>query len=306
MCGGGGSAPEDNSAKAAQIQADADRQAREDQRLLDEQKLAQFNSNLTSAHNVGIDSARQYFSSQGLDPENYIGAITQSANAARSRVPQLDGSPGTYFEGLGAQTYNQLEEADRAKALRGIDTYAREGFDSNRITNNADDAFLASILEERRADADDYLRNLLDRQIITQSGYDAGIGDLEDQRVGANARLQDLGIAELERGRGNLRNIAGQARTAASQARLGDGFDPYSYQTNIDQEQADFFANLAGNLRSVTPDDLFDTDGLAGIAGAAQGAQNTAFDPSAISGIFADSEAEEDDEEEDSEDFLSF
>ncbi len=306
MCGGGGSAPEDKSAEAARIQADADRQAREDQRLLDEQNLQRFNDNLSSAYSTGLDSSKQYFQSQGLDPNEYLAAITQNANSAKSRVPQLDASPGTYFEGLGAQTYNQLEEADRAKALRGIDTYAREGFDANRITNSADDAFLLSILEERRASADDYLRNLLDRGVVTDSGYQAGIADLDDQRVGANARLQELGIAELERGRGSLRDIAGQARTAASQARLGDGFDPYSYQSRIDQEQADFFANLSGNLRSVTPDDLFDTDGLAGIAGAAQGAQNTAFDPSAISGIFADSDEDDEDEEEDSEDFLSF
>lgn len=306
---GGSSPPPDNSAEVARIEAEQARQAREEERRLAEEARARFESSLSSAYSTGIDSARNYFAGQGLNADDYIGAITQAANSARSRVPDLDQSPGTYFENLGAQIFEQEQDAQRARALRGFDTFAREGFATRRITNDTDDPFLNAILEERRAEADDYVRNLLDRGVVTQSGYDAAIAELDGQRAGANARLQDIGLAELERGRGLLRDIASTGRSAASNLRLGDIFDPYSYQGDIDAAQADFFAGLGQNLRAASPEDLFDTSGLAGIAGAAQGAQNSEFNPNALAGIGAEDDAEEDDEDavnEEDENFTAF
>ena len=303
----GGSAPKDNSAEVARIQATEARAAREEQRQREEQQRLAFEQNLGGAYSSGIDSARNYFSSQGLDPEEYMASISRGADSARTRVPQLDASPGTYFENLGSQIFQQEQDGQRNRALRGIDTFAREGFAQRRIGNDVDDPFLEAILAENRASADDYVRNLLDRGVVTQTGYDAAIQDLEGQRAGANSRLQDIGLSELERGRGQLRDIASTGRSAASQLRLGDVFDPYSYQADIDSTQADFFANLGESLRAVAPKDLFDTSGLAGIAGASQGAQNTAFNPGAIAGIDGDEDEEDDifDDEEDDE-FTAF
>lgn len=299
MCGG--KAPADNSHRAAQIEAQERREAREaeERRKAEERQL--FENNLSAAYSTGISGAQDYFSSQGLDPNEYIAAIQSDANSARSRVPDLDGSPGTYFENLGASTFDRLQEAERAKAQRGIDTYAREGFATNRIANDADDPFLAAIIEEQFTDSDDYIRNALDRGVITQQGYDSALEELSGQRAGANARIQDIGLAELERGRGLLRDHATTARQGASQLRLGDGFDPYSYQANIDRTQADFFANLGANLRANAPENLFDTSGLLGIAGAAQGAQNTAFDPNGVAGLLDDDEDVDDDDEDEGE-----
>lgn len=300
--GGTSPAPRDNSLDLERMrQQEADR-AREQQRYEDEQKRSRFETNLSNAYTTGIDGARNYFISQGLDPERYMGAISQGANSARSRVADLDSSPGTYFENLGAQIFDREQEGARNKALRGFDSFAKEGFARRAIGNDVDDPFLSSILEESRANADDYARNLLDRGVITNSGYEAALGDLDKQRAGANLRLQDIGLAELERGRGQLRDIAAEGRSAASQLRLGDDFDPYSYQKDINKTQADFFTGLGDNLRANAPDDLFDTSGLAGIAGASQGAQNTAFDPNALAG-FGD---KEDEEKEDEEDFVAF
>lgn len=306
---GGGSPQQDNSPQVAQIEAEQAREAREEERRKDDEARQRFETALGGAYSTGINSARDYFSSQGLNADDYIGAITQGANAARSRVPDLDVSPGTYFENLGAQIYEQEQDAQRARALRGFDTFAREGFATRRIANDTDDPFLEAILEERRADADDYVRNLLDRGVVTQTGYDAAISELDDQRAGANARLQDIGLAELERGRGSLRDIASTGRSAASNLRLGDVFDPYAYQGDIDTAQAEFFSRLGENLRAASPDNLFDTSGLAGIAGATQGAQNTVFDPDAVAGLVDDDEDEDEDDivdDEDEDDFIAF
>ena len=287
MCGGGG-VPQDKSAEVAQIQAQQAAEARAAEERKAAENKAAFESRLSSAYGTGIDSARNFFASQGLDPEEYMSGIQSAATSARSRVPELDGSPGTYFDNLGATVFEQLQEAARNKALRGFDSFAREGFAQKRIANDTDDPYLAAILEERRAAADDYARRMLDRGVVTQSGYTAAVNDLDNQRAGANLRLQDIGLSELERGRGQLRDIASTGRSAASQLRLGDQFDPYSYETDLSKAQADFFANLGDSLRANAPKDLFDTSGIAGIAGAAQGATNGAFDPDALAGIFDD------------------
>jgi hypothetical protein len=231
MCGG--SAPVDNSAAVAQIEAQTAREERERAEREAAQARADFEQRLGGAYTSGIESARQFFANQGLDPEQYIGAITNAANVARTTVPQLDGSPGTYFSNLGAQTFDQLQEAERARNLRNIDTFARQGFATERITNDVDDPFLSSILEERRAQADDYIRRLLDRGVITPTGYNAAIDDLNEQRANANLRLQDIGLAELERGRGSLRDIAASARSGASNANLGDGFDAFRFEGQL-------------------------------------------------------------------------
>lgn len=304
MCGGG-SVPQDNSDKVAQIQAQEAAEARAAEERKAAEQRQQFESRLNSAYGTGIDSARNFFTSQGLDADQYMGKIQTAANSAKSRVPELDSSPGTYFDNMGTTLFEQLQEAERSKALRGIDSFAREGFATKRIANDTDDPFLNAILEERRAEADDYVRRLLDRGVVTQTGYQSAISDLDNQRAGADLRLQDIGLAELERGRGMLRDVASTGRSAASQLRLGDQFDPYEIQGQIDSTQADFFSKLAANLQANAPKNLFDTSGLAGIAGAAQGAGNTAFDPNATAGLFDEEDLEEEDDNED-DPFTSF
>lgn len=296
MCGG--TPPEDKSAEVARIQAEEARLAREEQMRRDAEARKAFEGRLSGAYTTGIDTAKNFFASQGLDPNEYMGSIASAANSARSRVPDLDSSPGTYFDNLGAQIFEQLQEAQRSKALRGFDSFARDGFANKTITDTSDDPFLEAILAERQAEADNYMRRLFDRGVVTQTGYDAGIKDIAGQRASANARLQDIGLAELERGRGSLRDIAATGRSNASQLRLGDFFDPYEYQGEINDATSNFFANLANNLRANAPTDLFDTSGLAGIAGAASGAQNTAFDPNAVAGLFGDDDEEDIDEDE--------
>lgn len=301
MCGNQ-TPPKDNSLELRQLEIEEERRRREEQAAKEKAERELFNSSLNSAFSTALDDASNFFAAEGLDPNDYISDITGAAQSARSRVPMLDSSPGTYFQNLGSQVFDRLQNAERSRAQRGIDSFAREGFATRRIGNDVDDPFLEAILEESFGDADAYARRALDRGVLTQTGYEAALRDLQKQRTGANARLQDIGLAELERGRGSLRNIATTARQNAQNLRLGDNFDVFGYQGDIDKAQADFFAGLAGNLQANAPEDLFNTDGLLGIGGAAQGAQNTAFNP------FAGEADEEDDNDEDDEEdaFVAF
>jgi hypothetical protein len=313
MCGSSPSAPEDKSDEVARINAEEAARAREEERRQEEAARKRFEDALASAYATSQQSASNYFSSQGLDPSTYEGDIAAALASARSRVPDLDSSPGTYFEGLGAQLYNSLQDASRARASRSIDPIFSSGFAKNRITDTVDDPYLASILDDQFGEAQSYIDNLLQRNVITDSGYAAALKDLENQKSGARLSLEDLGRSTIESGRTSLRDIASNARNTASNLNLGDIFDISSYEQEANKAQEDFFANLADSLRASAPSDLFDTSSLANIAGQRQGAGNTAFDPQALAVIFgtdAETIDEGTDEDEEAtkkeENFVSF
>lgn len=297
MCGG--SAPVDNSVELARLEAAEAEKARQAAAAEKAATRKRFEDRLNAAYGSSINSARDFFTSQGLNPDDYADKIASAAMDAKAFVPDLDTSPATYFADLGQSVFNRAQDGQRAKAQRDFDTFAREGFANRRITNDIDDPFLETILQDSRGDADAYLDNLAKRGLITNAGLAAGQRDLDKQGATARNTLNQLGLATLEEGRGRLRDIAAEGRTAAANSRLGDGFNAFDFQSQIDQSANDFFANLADSLTAAAPSDLFDTSGLAGIAGAAQGAQNTPFDPGALAGTnpndpFTDEEDDED------------
>jgi hypothetical protein len=63
----------------------------------------------------------------------------------------------------------------------------------------------------------------------------------------------------------------------------------------VNKSYNDFLSSLPTELASRAPGDLFDTSGLASIAGQAQGAQNLPFDPGALSGKTTPLSPKEDD-----------
>lgn len=293
-------APKDNSVELANIEAQRDREAREEATRKEAEQRSRFESTLNSSYNTALEDARNYFLSRGLNPDDYTGVIQRAANSARTQVPDLAAAPGTYFTNLGETAFGQEQESQRSKLLRAINSFAGDDFATRRIDPTSDDATLEAILQEQRASADEYVRNLLDRGVITGTGYEAAARDLEQQTYGARSRLNEVGNAELERGRGRANEIASGAKQRASNYTLGETFDPYAVQGQLDQAFADFFANLGNNIRAAVPAGLFSTSGLGNIAGAAQGAGNTAFNPAALAGLGG-----EDDEDEEERALLS-
>lgn len=286
MCGGS-KAPQDNSDKVAQIEAQAQREARDAATQQEQKRQAEFDARMNSAFGSGITSADDYFTSRGLDPKQYQGDITNKANQIRGSVPNQAGDPGSYFSGLGENVFNSLQEGARGKAMRGVDQVAPRGFATDRIANTADDATLAAILGEQEASGKGYIDNLKGRGVITDSGYAAALKNLMDQKPGAQGKLTEIGNGILNTGRGDAENIANEGRTRASNLNLGDAFDPFKeIGGRLNTFFSDFFNNLGTTVRGQAPTNLFDTSGLANIAGASMGAQNVPFNPQAVAGIF--------------------
>lgn len=293
MCGGG--VPEDNSVELARIDA---QQARKEQARLaaEEKKNTQlFNRNLGGAFDSSLNQAKRYFNQQGLDPSAYLGDIRGAAQGVRGAVPFLDSNPGSYFSGLGEDVFNDLTLGNQNKQTNTLQSLLPQNFASTRITNDVDDATIEAILGEQRNTADDYLQNLLARGVITNSGLSGAQKNLDRQTGTARSSLDEIGRGLIEGGRGDIDTIITNALRDASQVKLGQQFDPYSYKQNANDSLESFFSGLGGKFRAKAPTDLFDTSGLAGVAGAAQGAQNTKFDTNALAGIFGSQGDEEDD-----------
>lgn len=275
---------------------DAEQRARQEaRRAQQERKKAKrrFEADLSSAEALAMEDAISYFEDLGLDPQQYMPEIQRAINQTRLNVPHLSGNVGSYFDDLGENVYSDLSNREQLRAGSALENMYSDA-PGSRITDTLDDSVIEEILAESRQGADQYLQNLMDRGVITQSGFDAGARDLEAQGQRARGTLGELGSTILSGGRERLNDIFDEGRHAASNLRLGQTFDPNTYKGRIDSAFEDFMNNLGSKFRSQVPGNLFETSGLAARAGAAMGPQNTAFAPNALAGIFEEDEDEED------------
>lgn len=284
---GGGGFPPDNSVQVEQMQEASAQAAQERQDKIDAQNKSDLAAARGQAIDSGTSSAKNYFTQQGLDPNDYATQIANEINSLSSGIAPNDPNPGSYFKDAGALAYDAAQTGQRTQYGKAIDKFAPSNFEYTRIPGTEDDPILAAILGEKRNSADAIVQNMLNRGVITQSGYNADEQALDKQSPTVQSQLNEIGSLALENGRSSLRDVANRGRSAASTYTLGTSFDPYSYSSQIDSAFSDFINSLGTNIRGKAAAPLFDTSGLAAIAGAGSGAQNTKFDPNALAGIIA-------------------
>lgn len=266
----------------------AEQQAREEAAA----KKAELATLRTNSANMARDEANQYFTSQGLDPTQYSSQIDSRINQLLGTIAEDDPNPAGYFTGLGENIYDAEQSGARSRALRSVDPVFGQDFDRSLIGDTFDDQYLNDIGTEQRGIADQMVENMRKRGVITDTGKAAALADLDRQGAGVRTTLNELGTGLLESGRESLRGVADRARTNASNLSLGQNFDVSGYQNEVDQKFNDFLSGFNDSLRSRIPTDLYDVGGLAAIAGAGQGAQNTAFDPNAAQGLFQEDQGD--------------
>lgn len=229
-------------------------------------------------------SAQKYFSDRGLDPNAYGSDIESQLNDLLSTVNSNDPTPGLYLKNLGEQTFSNLQNAARDRATRSVDTSFSPDYTFQRIGDTLDDPILSNINASERSKADDYISNLLKRHVITDTGAAGAERNLDEQGNRVRSQLSDIGGDVLESGRSKLGDILGRARSTAGNIALGQDFSVAPYQSELDRTYGDFVGGLDQSIRSQLNGPLYDTSGLANIAGSASGAQNTKFDPLALAG----------------------
>jgi hypothetical protein len=279
------SPPPDNSMAVEQMRQQA---AKEAQQAADAKEAAhkqELGGLRSTARQGASGSVNDYFSSRGIDPTRYGGSIESQLNNILSGISQTDENPGAAFQGAGQSIYDTLQTGERTKYGDQLNHMFAPNFETTRVPFTMDDPYLSGVEAEQYSDADSIVKNMLDRGVLTSSGATAARSDLENQRAGVRSRLNEVGTGLLSGEQQKLRDIANNARQTAGSLQLGSDFDPYSYSAQADQSFNDFLGGLGDQIRAQLPGKLFNTAGLAAIGGAGQGAGNTAYNPSAASGV---------------------
>src|SRR3954466_4450885 len=292
----GSSPPPDNSLAVEQSRQKAaaeERQRVEAADKLHKEELGALRG--TTRAGAGGD-VRNYFSSMGVDPEKYGGSIDSQLNSILSGISPTDENPGAAFQGAGQSIWDTLQTGERTKYGNQLNQMFAPEWEMRRVGMTLDDPYLSGVEGEQYADADKIIKNMLDRGVLTSGGYTSAQKDLEGQRAGVRARLNEIGTGLLTKEQQDLRDISNRARQSASTMQLGSSFDPYGYQTEADTDFNDFIGTLGDQIRSQVPGQLFNTAGLAAIGGAGQGLGNTGFSPGAASGVQEDTTGSDEDD----------
>jgi len=283
------SPPPDNSLAVEAMKEENARQAQADQDAKDAAHKLELSGMRTSARNAATGSAEDYFSSQGVDPTPYEGQIASRLNDILGGISSTDENPAAAFTGAGQTIFDALTTAGQGKATRSVNAMFSPNYGETRATMNLEDAPIATYENQQYSDADAIIKNMLDRGVLTSSGYNAAKADLDSQRAGVHSKLQGIGQDLITKEQGDLNAIANKARQTAGNLGLGQAFDVNTYGTEADTSFKNFLDSLGSNIQAAAPGKLFNTAGLAAIGGAGQGAGNTAYDPNAAAGIIDDS-----------------
>lgn len=279
------SPPPDNSFAVAQMQQDASDkaavQAKQDAADAATKLAALRTSSATNATN----STNQYFQNLGLDPTKYSGDIDSQIQAMLSGIDPSDPNPGSTFQGADQTIYNNLTKQFQTKSQNDLNNIYTPSFQSTKLPFSMDQPYVASDIASQRSSADAIIQNMLKRGVLTSTGADAAEANLDSQQPAIQGQVQQLADDVISGGQQKLSDIAGQAKTDAGTLQLGQTFDPTTYTKQTDDAFNQFVNNLGTSIQAKIPGNLFQTNGLAAIGGAAQGAGNTAYDPNAAAGV---------------------
>jgi hypothetical protein len=234
---------------------------------------------LDTASVGGRGAFEKAFTDLGLDPKNYATDIESRMASILSGVPATaKDNFESYFTGQPDKLITDLTTGYRKKAT---DAWT-EGYPDIFVPQTADDPFIETILGKHRTSADDIIKNMLARGTITEQGSKAAYGDLDKQSEGAKLRLNEIGAGLINTGEADLDTQAGKKRSAYDTLTLGAPVDVAGDLAGMNKLAQDFIGTLGTGIeKGLGSTQLFDTSGLGAIAGAAQGGQNTKFDPKA-------------------------
>jgi len=281
-------------------QRQANEKALSDQRIADAKTVSDtartdFGTRVTGAIDQERQNLRNYFTQQGLNPDQYTNEIESAINTGKASIPDLAPNPITAFDpNLGASIVNDITSGGRTRATNSFNQIFTPTYATDRLSYTADDPLISSILDEQFNPLADSIKASLARGTINETGYKAASDLLGTKRTGAEADVQRLGQGVIDTDRLDVNNLISGGRTTASNLAPGGTFDPTSYQKQADELIGARLGSLGGDLRSkIGTTKYLDINELLSAAGSATGPANvpdksggvgtdSAIDPAAI------------------------
>lgn len=283
------SPPPDNSAYIAQQQHDDAIKAKADADAKAVSDAAALNQLRGTTRDAATGNVRQFFTSRGLDPNAYVSDIDSQLNNISNSINPNDPNPGGSYTTAGQDIYNAATASNEAKANASLNQIFNPTYSTDKINQSLTDPITNALFNTQRASADDVVKNMIKRGVLTASGGTAAEADLDRQSAGVRSKLQGFGADAVAGGQQSLDDIINGAHQTASNLQLGQSFDPSSYTGKASDAFDRFVSGLGDNINAkVGNGNLFQTNGLAAIGGTAQGAGNNKYDPLAAAGIIND------------------
>lgn len=282
MCGGGGyHAPEDRSVELER-EREINRVAaekREAARKAEEETTRRntFNTNRDAALNSARDRTLTTVRNRGLSTDELGPLIEAALNTRKLSVPDLDPNPGSYFpETLADTILGNIQSDRRSAAGTQVSNLFTPGFESTVLPDTADDATWEQTVQDQFNNAMDNLTRARSRGTLTDAGFNAATQQLNTSRGAARAKAADLGQSVIASERGQLSNLAKEARDAASSYTLGGpAFDISPFSSRLATAKASAQSTLPGRVAdAVGGTQFFDIGELISQGGNVQGAQN--------------------------------
>lgn len=281
------SAPPDNSLAVEQAQEAAAATAKQQSDAKAASDAANLAALRTSSAANATKATNDYFTGAGLDPTAYSSGIDSQISQMLNGISPTDPNPGSTFTNAPTDVFNALQSQGQNKNVNAVNALFPANFQNTKVPQNIVDPEINSIESTQYNSADDIIKNMLARGVITPTGQASAEAELQRQTPGVISQLQTLGQGTVASEQQALSDIANNAKQTAQTTPLGTAFDPSTYGTEADQNFNDFVNNLSTTLQGKVTGNLFNTTGLAAIAGAGQGAGNTNFDPTAAGGVIS-------------------
>lgn len=261
----------------------ADQLARET-RAAEEAKAAQAKidsqNRVAGAYEGAKSSGKQRLLAKGMDVDNdpygIMSLFTSQLDRARSSAPEIVTDPSSIFsDTLLDNALNEARGTQRSKYGSLVKNNFSDSYGLDTFADTADDAYLTSILDTQKTDAQLALERALARGTINEVGKAKGDSELSNMYKTGLARANSLGDTVLGGYRSQLDDRVGKIRTTANNWDFGDNFNFDNEKAGVDTLKGSLSSKLEGDiLNALAGQSFFDENTLLGKAGTATGITN--------------------------------
>jgi hypothetical protein len=290
--GGGGYQPppqptpkEQAEARDWEAQQDFDREQKRQDAIDAKAKIdkeaadAAWLSSKNAAYSGAKNNATSRLNALGIEAGDPYGVWSQVNNrydTANSALQTGGDYSGAFSSSLVDEILGSARTGQRNKYNTQFSSAITPYYAEDTFGSTADDAILASILDQQYSDALGDLTASRDRGATNQATYNRALRDLDSAKYTANTDLQNIGRGVLEDISGDINSRRQTALDTAANWDFGSVYDPTQEADRIRNYAGERKSGLEGEIRgAVGGREFFDINSLLGKAAAKVGNQST-------------------------------